>query len=61
MGIRDGGAALALRLLGEFRVEVRGQIVTDAQWTRPQARMLLKLLALEPTHQMHRQRLIELM
>jgi DNA-binding SARP family transcriptional activator len=61
MGIRDGGAALALRLLGEFHVEVRGQIVTDAQWTRPQARMLLKLLALEPTHQMHRQRLVELM
>jgi len=61
MGIREGRAALALRLLGAFRVEVRGQIVADARWTRPQARMLLKLLALEPTHQMHRQRLIELM
>jgi DNA-binding SARP family transcriptional activator len=61
MGIRDGGAALAVRLLGEFRVDVRGQVVTDAQWTRPQARMLLKLLALEPTHQIHRQRLIEVM
>ena len=58
---RHTGMALAIRLLGVFQVAVRGQAVKDAQWTRPQARTLLKLLALEPTQQMHRQRLIELM
>ena len=57
----ETGTALALRMLGVFQVAVRGQDVKDAHWARPQARLLLKLLALEPTRQIHRQRVIELM
>jgi DNA-binding SARP family transcriptional activator len=51
-------ATLAIHLLGEFRVLVRGHEVSDAQWSRRQARLLIKLLALEPRHQLHREQVI---
>jgi DNA-binding SARP family transcriptional activator len=54
-----GAAALSIHLLGPFRVAVRGKPVDDAQWPRRQAKLLVKLLALEPSHQLHRQQLIE--
>jgi DNA-binding SARP family transcriptional activator len=53
--------ALAIHLLGPFRVAVRGVPVADARWTRPQARLLLKILALAPSRRLHRHQLMELM
>jgi DNA-binding SARP family transcriptional activator len=56
---KTGAAALSIQLLGPFRVIVRGRPLADAQWPRRQARLLVKLLALAPAHQLHRQQLIE--
>src|SRR5262245_60465630 len=56
---RDVRAALAINLLGPFRVLVSGKVVEDSQWARPQAKVLLKLLALEPKHQLHRQQIMD--
>jgi len=52
-------ASLKIHLLGSFRTSVFGHTVPDAQWTRPQAKRLVKLLALEPKHQLHRQQIID--
>src|SRR5438093_4563251 len=54
-----GRAGLAIHLLGSFRVSVLGKQVEESRWARPQAKLLLKLLALEPKHQLHRQQLID--
>jgi DNA-binding SARP family transcriptional activator len=51
--------ALTICLLGTFRVSVFGKNVGDAQWARPQAKLLLKLLALEPKRQLHRQQIMD--
>jgi DNA-binding SARP family transcriptional activator/Flp pilus assembly protein TadD len=51
-------ATLAIQLLGDFRVLVRGRAVTEAEWSRRHARLLVKLLALEPRHQLHREQLM---
>src|SRR5438477_2768340 len=56
---KDRGPALTIHLLGPFRVSVLGKDVDDAQWARPQAKLLLKLLALEPRHQLHRQQIMD--
>lgn len=51
--------ALAIQLLGRFQVSVRGKTVEDDQWPRPQAKLLLKLLAIDAKHQLHRQQIID--
>ena len=56
---KSHAAGLAIQLPGDFRVLVRGHAVEDAQWSRPQAKLLVKLLALDPKHQLHRQQLID--
>ena len=56
---RDDSTALAIYLLGPFGVSVFGKDVSDSQWARPQAKLLLKLLALEPKHQIHRQQIMD--
>ncbi|MEU8952959.1 BTAD domain-containing putative transcriptional regulator [Streptomyces sp. NPDC048518] len=49
---------LQLRLLGGFRAE-RGQGVPPVErWARPGARTLVKLLAVTPGHQLHRERVM---
>jgi DNA-binding SARP family transcriptional activator len=55
----NNAAGLAIHLFGSFRILVRGRRVEDARWSRPQATLLVKLLALEPEHQLHRQQLID--
>src|SRR5262245_15073028 len=55
---KDVLSALAICLLGTFRVSVFGKNVDDAQWARPQAKLLLKLLALEPRRHLHRQQIM---
>src|SRR2546426_10233452 len=57
---KSKAAGLAIRLLGDFNALVRGRAVEDAQWARPQAKLLVKLLALDPRHQLHRQQLIDI-
>ena len=52
-------ATLAIHLLGPFRVSVLGSVVDDSRWARPQAKLLLKLLALAPKHQLHRQKIMD--
>src|SRR5436190_8657884 len=56
---RNGQPDLAIHLLGPFRVSVSGKTVDDSQWARPQGKLLLKLLALEPKHQLHRQQIMD--
>src|SRR6266404_4193360 len=51
--------SLAIHLLGLFRVAVQGKPVQESHWPRKQAKLLLKLLALDPKHQLHRQQLID--
>jgi DNA-binding SARP family transcriptional activator len=52
---------LEIRLLEAFRVVVGQRVLVERDWTRRKAKTLLKLLALEPSHQMHREQLIDLM
>lgn len=50
---------LELRLLGTATILVDGVAVEERQWTRRKSKALLKLLALAPQHQLHREQLIE--
>ncbi|MBL8208624.1 MAG: tetratricopeptide repeat protein [Blastocatellia bacterium] len=50
---------LELRLLGSVTILVDGVAVEERQWTRRKSKALLKLLALAPQHQLHREQLIE--
>ncbi len=50
---------LELRLLGASAITVDGIPVAERDWTRRKAKALLKLLALAPHHQMHREQLME--
>lgn len=50
---------LELRLLGAATVFVDGVPVEERQWTRRKSKALLKILALAPQHQLHREQLIE--
>lgn len=50
---------LELRLLGQVSIAVDGVPLEDRVWTRRKARALLKILALAPQHQLHREQLIE--
>jgi DNA-binding SARP family transcriptional activator/predicted ATPase len=53
-------AELRIHLLGGFRVEWRGEPLPEDAWRRPQARTLIKLLASEQAHRLHREQIIEL-
>ena len=55
----SGAPTLAIELLGQFHVRVMGKPIADPQWPRRQAKQLVKLLALTPKHQLHRQQLID--
>jgi DNA-binding SARP family transcriptional activator len=57
----SGPPALAVRLLGAFRVEVDGQAVPEARWERRKPRTLVKLLALQRGHRLHRERIGDLL
>lgn len=53
---------LQIFVLGRFALEWRGHLVPSAFWQkRKAARSLVKLLAIEPTHQLHREQIIELL
>lgn len=50
---------LELRFLGPARVLVDGVPVDERAWTRRKSKALLKILALAPHHQLHREQLME--
>jgi predicted ATPase/DNA-binding SARP family transcriptional activator len=53
--------AVRICLLGGFSVEQAGKPVPEKHWRLRKVRNLVKLLALAPAHQMHREQLIELL
>ena len=48
-----------IRLLGDFSVEIGGRVIPAVAWPRRQAAALVKLLALRPGRQLHRERVID--
>lgn len=58
-GMSQKDSSLEIRLLGLFRISVNGQVVADSQFTRRKPKQLLKLLALNPHHQLHREQAME--
>jgi DNA-binding SARP family transcriptional activator len=46
---------VTVRLLGRFAVVVDGAEVDDKAWRLRKARTLVKVLALEPDHRLHRE------
>ncbi|MDX2033049.1 MAG: BTAD domain-containing putative transcriptional regulator [Blastocatellia bacterium] len=54
-------AKLHLHLLGGARIVVDGADVDERLWTRRKSKTLVKILALSPHHQLHREQLLELL
>lgn len=54
-------SSLEIRLLGPFRIVVDGTSVDEGNWSRRKPQLLLKLLALQPHHQLHREEAMELL
>src|SRR5882724_7580751 len=52
-------SSLEIRLLGYFRVVVDGQTVDERRFTRRKPKLLIKLLALQPHLQLHREQAME--
>ena len=53
--------SLEVFLLGSFRIKVNGRTVEKERWERRAAANLVKLLALQPQHQLHREQIIDLL
>src|SRR5919199_804759 len=53
--------SLEIHLLGPFRVAVDGRAVEERRWSRRKPALLVKLLALQPHHQLHREQVVELL
>jgi DNA-binding SARP family transcriptional activator len=51
--------ALDVRLLGGFEIRVAGRLVPNSVWRQRRAAAIVKLLALEPGHRLHREQLID--
>jgi DNA-binding SARP family transcriptional activator len=52
---------LEIRLLGLFRVAVDEEALEEGRWSRRKPALLVKLLALQPHHQIHREQAMELL
>ena len=64
MDISEGGnnaEAVRVRLLGGFRVSVGSRTIGEDRWRRRKAAALVKLLALNPSHRMHREQVMHLL
>ena len=55
----ESPAPLDVHLLGGFRVAISGKALPDAAWRQKRAAAIVKLLALEPTHRLHRDHVTE--
>lgn len=54
-------SVLEIHLLGPFRILVDGAQVEDRRWSRRKPKSLVKLLALQSHHQLHREQAMELL
>ena len=54
-------SSLEIHVLGPFRVLVNGSAVEGRRWSRRKPKLLVKLLALQPHHRLHREQLMELL
>lgn len=54
-------ASLEIRLFGSFRISVDGAKIDERRWTRRKPKQLVKLLALQPHHQLHREQAMEML
>jgi predicted ATPase/DNA-binding SARP family transcriptional activator len=52
---------IEIKLLGGFSILIGGNLVPEENWRLRKVRNLVKLLALAPNHQMHREQLIDLL
>ena len=52
---------LEIHLLGPFRIHVDGQAVDERRFARRKPKLLIKLLSLQPHHQLHREQVIEML
>ena len=50
-----------VELLGGFRVAVGPRVVAEGSWRLRKAAALIKLLALEPTHRLHKEQAMDLL
>ena len=57
----DAIASLRVRLLGGFRVERTGRRQAVSNWPRRSAKTLVKLLAVQPGHMLHREQVIDVL
>lgn len=55
----DPSATLRVRMLGGFTVMVHGRIVPPNAWRQRRAAAIVKLLALQPGHRLHREQLMD--
>ena len=53
--------ALEIRLLRSFRVFIHGAQIDTGRWSRRKMRLLIKLLALQPRRQVHRDQIHEML
>src|ERR1700730_19448602 len=54
-------SSLEIHLLGPFRLIVDGQALDERRFTRRRPKLLIKLLALQTHHQLHREQAMELL
>ena len=59
MAPEPGDPSPQIFLLGRFEVRAGGHIVIDSTWTRRKAKALLKLLALQKDHSLHREQALD--
>lgn len=52
-------SSLKIHLLGPFRAVVNGQAIEERRWSRRKPALLVKLLALQTHHQLHREQIVE--
>ncbi len=57
----ESSAPLAISLLGRFRVSVHGRPIPDVDWRQRRAAAVVKLIALDPAHRLHRDQLIDIL
>lgn len=55
------GPELRVRLLGGFRIERSDDAEADITWERPSGKALVKLLATEPSHRLHREQILDIL
>ena len=54
-------SSLEISVLGPFALAVDGVRVDESAWQRPQPKLLVQLLALQPHHQLHREEIMDLL